>query len=297
MPEDTDGPVPSRPYEVEYDEAEMGDAVSREEFENDPNWAQAKFSKLAYQRKLERQRADKAEGRAEQAAAQAAQLAQRLQELESKFNSSPMAEKPKEGIEGITDSQLREYKQRAMGWMQRAAADPSDDAAKAEMGKIDFSKLSLIDEELARRAALAPVQALEERLTQKEKVGAAQAALTNRLRMKYGDEVLDLRSPLMQRAAEIAKEMVTDYGLPSLDAGASIAAVDRAHKELRGRNAPGREMSESDRRRLSMEAGARSQAPVSRNVDALREKGDWKGVVRENWNALDRFFDGMGLPS
>lgn len=296
MPEDTEGQPSGRPYEVEYDETEMGDSVSREEFESDPNWAQAKFSKIAYQRKLERQRADRAEGKAEQAAAQAAQLAQRLAELESKFNSSPIAEKPKEGIEGISDSQLREYKGRALGWMQRAAADPGDDAAKAEMAKIDFSKLSLIDEELARRAALAPVRDLEQRITQKDQLTAQQNALTNKLRMKYGDEVLDLRSPLMQRAAEIAKELVTDYGLPSLDAGASITAVDRAYKELRGRNAPGREMSESDRRRLSMEAGARSQAPVSRNVDALREKGDWKGVVKENWNTLDSFFDGMGLP-
>lgn len=296
MPEDTEGQPNGRPYEVEYDEAEMGDAVSREEFDNDPNWAQAKFSKLAYQRKLERARADKAEGRAQALQEQYEQTQRRLQDLESKFNSSPLAEKPKEGIEGITDGQLREYKDRAMGWMQRAAADPSDDAAKAEMAKIDFSKLSLIDQELARRAALVPVRDLEQRITQNEQVKGAQQALTNRLRMKYGDEVLDLRSPLMQRAAEIAKEMVTDYGLPSLDAGASIAAVDRAHKELRGRNAPGREMSESDRRRLSMEAGARSQAPVSRNVDALREKGDWKGVVKENWNQLDGFFDGMGLP-
>lgn len=297
MIDDQEGAAPSRPYEVGYDEAEMGDSVPREEFEHDPKWAQDKFSKLAYQRKLERQRADKAEGKAEAAVAQANALAQRLAELESKFNTSPLAEKPKQGIDAVEDGQLREYKSRAYGWMQRAAADPNDDAAKAEVAKIDFSKLSLVDEELARRAALKPVQDLEQRLTQREQMSAQQNALTTKLRLKYSDEVMDLNSPLMTRAVEIAREMARDYNLPAVDAGTSIAAIDRAYKELNGRNTPGREISEADRRRLSMEAGGGGRrGPPAIDVDAARKRGDWKSVVAATENNIDSFFDGMGLP-
>lgn len=296
MPEGMEG-QDGKPYEVAYDPAEMGGSgVTQEYFDGAPKWEQDRISKIAYQRKLERQRADRAEGKAQALEAQTAEMARRMADLEAKFTASGVAEKPKEGIDAVSDSQLREYKSRAYGWMQRAQTDPNDDAAKAEVAKIDWSKLSLVDEELAKRAAIKPVQELEQRLTQKEQAAMQMSAMTNRLRLKYGDEVLDLKSPLMQRAAEIAKDLVGEFGLPGLDAGASVLAVERAHQELRGRKGAGREMSESDHRRLSMEAGTRRESYAFPDVEALRKKGDWKGVVAANERGLDAFLDGMGIP-
>ena len=294
MPDDLEGQASERKFEVDYDEPEMSDSVPPEEFEFSPKWAQEKFSKLAYQRKQERARADRAEGKAAALEAQSQQLAQRLAALENRVTGTE-AEKPKEGIEGISETNLREYKSRAYGWMQRAQANPDDADARAEVSKVDWGKLSLVDEELARRAALKPVQELEQKMTQREQAQMQNAVLTNKLRMKYGDEVMDLNSPLMKRAAEIARDLVGEFGLPSLDAGSSVLAVERAHNELR-KNRSGRELSEADRRRLSLEAGARREAQAINTSAALRSKGDWKSKVAAVDIELDAFFDGMGIP-
>lgn len=285
--EDLEG---QKPYDVGYDESEMSDSdVSRSDFEFSPEWARDKFSKLAFQRKQERQRADKEAGRAEAMAQQNAAMAARLAALEAKVGTDPA---PKPGIEGVEDGHLREYKSRAYGWMQKAALDPTDETAKAEVAKIDFSKLSLVDEELARRAAEKPVSELRQQITQHEQAKSAQQTLTNRLRLKYGDEVLDMQSPLMTRAAAIAKEIAVEFGLEKLDAGASLLAVERAHAEMRRNNSQRREMSERDRQRLSLEVGARREAASV----FPSPKGGWKAQVAQTEATLDKFLDGMGLP-
>ena len=77
---------------------------------------------------------------------------------------------------------------------------------------------------------------------------------------------------------------MADVGRIFGDAARIKEAIDKAHKRLKGTE---RAMNESDRARLQIEGGVRREASPFNEIDALRQRGDWKSKGQ----AVDKTID------
>jgi len=105
---------------------------------------------------------------------------------------------------------------------------------------------------------------------------ARMAKIKQDLVREYGNDVLDLQSELMRAAAQELRTLLHEAGREKDDDGLlSKWAVERAATKMR-HDRGGREMSETDRRRLAVEGQARREASTLNDIAALKQRGDWR---------------------
>lgn len=267
-----------------YDPALFADqGVSEEDFNSEPSWRREKMVRLASRASEHKERAAKAEGAVEQMRRELAELKSSLQ---ASANKQPEPE-PK-GWDAVPNAKLEDYVTLAEKTMHAALLSPENEEIRKQAANIDPVMLATARRELAKRDALGGVAEKEKTWAAEKSKEREQGALLSRLRSDFGDDAVNPRSELLRSAAEELKEMAEERRLFGENAAAYMA-VQRAHQRLNGRN--GRAMTDSERARLGIEATVRREASPLNEIEALRQRGDWKSRGLATEKSLDMFLD------
>jgi hypothetical protein len=278
--------------EVDPDVAkELG--ITDEELGRQPGWKRLKMRNFAEQKREAQRKADMAGAALEEQRRVNQQLQERLQRLEQGA-VAPKQEPKAEGLQGYKLEDLKDAKMKAWAAIQAVAANPEDEQARANALKVPPNLIVEIDEEIARREHESRWGRHTEESTKKEREQVARSRLQQKLVADYGNDVLDLKSGLMARAAEIFQERAKAYGFgEDKDGSQTVWAVDQAYREIRGRDRDGRG-SDVDRRRLAVEGQVRRETQVHNAIAALKGRGDLKSAVKATEIELDQWLGANG---
>lgn len=260
-----------------YDPAMEDAGISEEAFSASPEWAKARFNKLAAQKHEERKRADEAERRA-------AALEARLGAVEEygQRQASPAQSQPKTGLDQFeTPEALRKVAKRIQEY-QSLAVDPDLEpeqrqAAKAELSKIEDPHGTLVDiySRIARMESEGIWKKDRAERDQKEKLAGRHSELARRLVLSHGQDAIDRNSDLSKKATALIQEWMND-GLVDQNSDTTFVTV-QAYKqaaESLNKNRGGRG---SDPRHSAVEGTGTAQRAASPSVIAALERRAQEG--------------------
>jgi len=262
-----------------YDPEIMGDHVSEEDFNKEPIWRREKMVRLASRANENKERAIKSEGALEQMRREMDALRAAVQ------NNQPKAAEPEpQGWDAVKTPKLEEYVTRAEQTMHAALLNPDNDDLKKQAATIDPGMLAQARRELAKRDATGAVTEKEKTWQAKEQSKAAVERLQRKLDADFGHDALNPSSALARAAVEEYRQLEEDGALFG-DATRIYNAYKRAHQRLN--RSSERAITDNERARLGIEAGVRREASPFNEIDALRQKGDWKSKGQ----AVDKTLD------
>lgn len=259
-----------------YDETTMGDILSEEQYDKQPNWKKGRISEMAYKRKQAEQERDIEKGQRIQLEGRLSGLEAQMQALgnESRNGTEPGKDDPSQ----FKPAQWRDFIAEAEKAQRDFALSPEDEALRAKFLEFDPRHVEYAREQLSLGTARGVVD--EYRKTNDAEAAQQRMLQTHQQQMfnKYGPDALNPKSELMQNAATEYLQMTQERGVTE-DPQFFLRewAVDSAYRKLRG-DRDGRGPSEVDRRRLAVEAETRREAAPLNEIAALRSQGDWKSI-------------------
>jgi len=228
---DENQPGDATPQGPGYDQDAMGDVISKEQFDNSPEWSQKRLGKMAEKKRT-------AEAEAAEARSQVAEMRALMAQQQSQGATPP--ETPPEGLAKFKTEELRQVAQNIAGY-QRAAFDPTgtDESRSAaqqqlsQLGKDPTSQILEIQEELSTRIVDQRLGAFEEKqgqMTHRQQVLNSVAATAFRL---YGADSTDPNSELSQLASSKLGEFSKQFpGLDDSTGFVTLQAYQQASAEL-----------------------------------------------------------------
>lgn len=230
--------------------------------EGEPKWAEWRY------RKAERKTREAKQALESERAARSA-LEARLAALEGRVADG---EKPK-APEGPTLDSLRKWKADYSALVHKVATNPEDTEARAKLAEVKPEHVAAVESAMIEMVAKGEAGRVRQDVDATLAQGRAAVAQQRRLADEFGNDVLDLKSDLMKKAAEEFKELIAEYGDDGNgNAALTRLAVERAYHAV---NRGGRG-SDKDRRRLAVEGEARREASSRNTIAALVQKGDPK---------------------
>jgi len=262
---------------------------------------QRRINKTVYERNVARDALGVAEAKA---AALEAQLAAERAERAAGGANGGGAESPKQGWDRFPDEELDNYDETANATIIEAlkvALANNEEAAPLldQIGKLRPDHMTAVRNQrmlrTARNAASAPVEELKSSLAENGKAEAFKSQLQNELRSKFGDEVLNMDSDLMTRAAELYREIAPRFGNNDSNGAITWQAVEAASREGRENDRGGRGLDDRTHRLLAVEGEARRDASRNTNTAALQraaEQGDYVASKKLVMNNIAEWLEG-----
>lgn len=258
----------------QYDTAMEDAGISEEAFQASPEWARARFNKLAEQKHAERKRADEAE---RQNASYQARLAALEANMASPRDNGPA--QPKTGLDQFdSPTKLKQVAKKILEY-QQIAVDPDLEpeqrqAAKSELAKIENPQETLVDiySRIARMESESMLGADRAEREQQARLAGKNSDLARRLVVKYGQDAIDRDSDLTKKATELIQGWMSD-GSVSEDSDTTFVTL-QAFKEAAEKLNKNRGGRGSDPRHSAVEGnGTANKAADASLIAALRKRG------------------------